>query len=93
MSGSQKVLRVFGVFELLIAAYYVYLGFAGEGFAALVSAARCATPSSRRCLRRPCRIASTTLRCLRAESTRATPMRGTPPTAPRSCWGVLLSNG
>lgn len=39
MSGSQKVLKVFGVFELLIAAYYVFLGIMGENVAAFVSAA------------------------------------------------------
>ena len=38
-SGSQKVLRVFGVFELLIAAFYVYFGMAGESVAEFVSAA------------------------------------------------------
>ena len=39
MSGSQKVLKVFGVLELLIAVYYAYLGIAGESAASFVSAA------------------------------------------------------
>lgn len=39
MSGSQKVLKVFSIFEVLIAAYYVYLGIAGETITSFVSAA------------------------------------------------------
>ena len=39
MSGSQKVLKVFGVLELLIGVYYVVLGISGEYAAAFVSAA------------------------------------------------------
>ena len=39
MSGSQKVLKVCGVFELLIAVYYVFIGIAGANASALVSAA------------------------------------------------------
>mgnify|MGYP006988826398 CR=1 FL=1 len=39
MSGSQKVLKVFGILELLIAVYYAYLGIAGDSPAAFVSAA------------------------------------------------------
>ena len=39
MSGSQKVLKVFGILELLIAIYYAYLGIAGGNAAAFVSAA------------------------------------------------------
>ena len=39
MSGSQKVLKVFGILELLIAAFYVYLGIAGESVPSFVSAA------------------------------------------------------
>ena len=39
MSGSQKVLRVFGVFEVLIAIYYAYLGIMGDNVSAFVSVA------------------------------------------------------
>ena len=39
MSGSQKVLKVFSIFEVLIAAYYVYLGITGETITSFVSAA------------------------------------------------------
>lgn len=39
MSGSQKVLKVFGVFELLIAVFYVILGISGGYPSAFVSAA------------------------------------------------------
>lgn len=39
MSKSQKVLKVFAVFEVLIAAYYVYLGIASGNVAAFVSVA------------------------------------------------------
>ena len=38
MSGSQKVLKVFGIFELLIAVYYAYFGIVGENFAPFLSA-------------------------------------------------------
>lgn len=39
MSGSQKLLKVFGVFELLIAVYYVFLGITDGNVAAFGSAA------------------------------------------------------
>lgn len=39
MSGSQKVLKVFGVLELLLAVYYAFLGIAGENAVPFVSAA------------------------------------------------------
>ena len=39
MSRSQKVLNVFGILELLVAAYYAYLGIVGGSAASFVSAA------------------------------------------------------
>ena len=38
MSKSQKVLKIFGVLELLIAAYYVFLGITGDSIASFISA-------------------------------------------------------